>query len=244
MALGLDPRRLAGLLRAPYAPVEGRLAGVAYEARVAIPDYGARIERHYGRNPAALDINFGFRHVGVTLAFEAPVELAVHDQARRLNAGLRALIARFGPVVLRNAHLPERERANGQRNLFQSLSFQVDRGLTQEDCSSLFWRDPFDPFDPVQQAPRSSSTLVLANAAAYLQALKEGQGAHDFKMLYRLFEAADLGPLMGQVLLDLGWRAPAGTGEIALLDNRTVLHSSYYPRPEQKSYPIGVRYLF
>ena len=241
MALGLDPRHLAGLLRAPEAPLEGRLAGVAYQARVAIPDYAARIERHYGRDPAGLGVAFGFRHFGLTLAFEAPVELAVHDEARRLDPGLRALVARFGPVVLRNAHLPERERANGQRNVFQSLSFHVDRGLTQGDCISLFWRDPFDP---VQQAPRSSSTLVLANAAAYLQALKEGQGAHDFKMLYRLFEAEDLGPLMGQVLVELGWRAPVGTGEIALLDNRTVLHASYYPRPHQKGYPIAVRYLF
>jgi hypothetical protein len=49
---------------------------------------------------------------------------------------------------------------------------------------------------------------------------------------------------MGQVLLELGWRAPAGTGEIALLDNRTVLHASYYPRAQQKGYPIAVRYLF
>lgn len=241
MSLGLDPSQLAGLARAPYAPVEGRLAGVAYEARVAIPDYGERIERHYGRDPAGLGVAFGFRHFGVTLAFEAPVEIAVHDEARRLDADLRALIAQFGPVVLRNAHLPGRERANGQHNVFQSLSFHIDRGPTQEDCISLFWRDPFDP---VQHAPRSSSTLVLANAAAYLQALKEGQGAHDFKMLYQLFEAEEMGPLLGQVLLELGWRAPAGTGEIALLDNRTVLHASYYPRARQKGYPIAVRYLF
>ncbi len=128
MALGLDPRHLADLLRAPDASVEGRLAGVAYEARVAIPDYGARIERHYGRDPAGLGMAFGFRHFGVTLTFEAPVELAVHDEGRRLDAGLRALIARFGPVVLRNAHLPERERANRQHNVFQSLSFHIDRG--------------------------------------------------------------------------------------------------------------------
>ncbi len=128
MALGLDPRHLAGLLRAPDAPLEGRLAGVAYQARVAIPDYAARIERHYGRDPAALGMAFGFRHFGLVIAFEAPVEVAVHDADRRLDPGLRALVARFGPVVLRNAHLPERERANGQRNVFQSLSFHVDRG--------------------------------------------------------------------------------------------------------------------
>ena len=55
---------------------------------------------------------------------------------------------------------------------------------------------------------------MLANAAGYLLALKEGQGA------------------------------PAGTGEIGLLDHRTVLHASYDPRPKQKGYPIAVRYLY
>ena len=55
---------------------------------------------------------------------------------------------------------------------------------------------------------------MLANAAAYLQALTEGQGA------------------------------PAGTGEIGLLGNRTVLRASYDPRPKQNGYPIAVRYLY
>jgi hypothetical protein len=241
MALGLDPIRLAGLLRDPHEPVHGRLAGVAYAARVAIPDYGSRLARYYGRDPAALGLAFEFRHFGLTIAFEAPVELAVHDGERRLDEGLRALLARFGPVTLRNAYLPERARANGQRNVFQSLSFHVDRGLTQDDHTSLFWRDPFDP---VQQQPRSSSTLVLANAAAYLQALKEGRGAHEFKLLYQLFETEEVGPLIGEVMVELAWRAPEGMGEIALIDNRKVLHASYYTRPEHKGYPIAVRYLF
>lgn len=241
MALDLDPIRLAGLERDPRAPLDGRLAGVAFTARIAIPDYGARIECRYGRDPRDLGVGFGFRHFGLVIDFEAPVELAVHDEDRRLDEGLRALVARYGPVALRNARLPDRGRANGQRNVFQSLSFHIDRGPTQDDRISLFWRDPFDP---VQRAPRGSSTLVLANAAAYLQALEEGHGEHDFKMLYQLFEAEDLDALIGEVLVELGWRAPAGTGEIAMLDNRTVLHASYHPRPDHKGYPIAVRYLF
>jgi hypothetical protein len=121
------------------------------------------------------------------------------------------------------------------------LSFHIDRGRTQDDNISLFWRDPLDP---VQRRPRSSSTLVLANAAAYLQAVKEGHGEHEFKLLYQLFEDEEIAPLLGEVMVELGWRAPEGVGEIALVDNRTVLHASYYARPTLKGYPIAVRYLF
>jgi hypothetical protein len=45
-------------------------------------------------------------------------------------------------------------------------------------------------------------------------------------------------------MVELGWRAPEGVGEISLIDNRTVLHASYYARPELEGYPISVRYLF
>ncbi len=235
-----DPA-LAALRRDPHTPVEGRLNGTAYSARIAIPDYGACIERHYGRRPGALAMDFPFRHFGLSIVFEKPVELAVHDEARRLDDGLRALLDGFGPVTLGNAYLPERARASGQRNVFQSLSFHVDRGRTQDDNISLFWRDPFDP---VQRRPRSSSTLVLANAAAYLQAVEEGHGEHRFKLLYQLFEDRDIDPLIGEVMVEFGWRAPEGVGEIALVDNLTVLHASYYARPKNKGYPIAVRYLF
>lgn len=232
---------LAALQRDPRRPVEGRLNGAAYSARIAIPDYGARIEKHYGRQLGALAMDFPFRHFGLAIDFDRPVELAVHDDERRLDDGLRALLHRFGPVTFSNAHLPERVRASGQRNVFQTLSFHIDRGRTQEDSISLFWRDPFDP---VQRRPRSSSTLVLANAAAYLQAVEEGHGEHNFKLLYQLFEDAEIDPLIGEVMVELGWRAPEGVGEIALVDNRTVLHASYYAHPTLKGYPIAVRYLF
>ena len=241
MAHGLDPGALVGLQRDPRAAVKGWLADAAYTARIAIPDYRTRIERHYGRNLRTLGVDFGFRHFGLAIEFEAPVELVVHDPERRLDEGLRALVASFGAVMLRNAYLPDRERANSQRNVFPSLGFHIDRGRTQDDHTSLFWRGPFDP---VLLQPRSSSTLVLANAAAYLQALKEGHPEHEFKQLYQLFEEEELGALVGEVLVEMTWRAPEGMGEIALIDNRTVLHASYYPHPENKGYPIAVRYLF
>lgn len=239
--IGLDPRTLSALQRDPGSPFEGRLNGAAYTARIEIPDYGARIEKHYGRQLDALAIDFPFRHFGLSIDFDQPAELAVHDDERHLDDGLRALLHRFGALTLRNAYMPDRVRESGQRNVFQSLSFHIDRGRNQDDNISLFWRDPFDP---VQRQPRSSSTLVLANAAAYLQAVKEGQSEHAFKLLYQLFENEEIEPLVGEVMVELGWRAPEGVGEIAMVDNRTVLHASYYARPKFKGYPIAVRYLF
>ncbi len=56
-------------------------------------------------------------------------------------------------------------------------------------------------------------------------------------------EAEEIGALVGEVLVEMDWRAPQGVGEIALIDNRTVLHASYHPHPEHKGYGISVRYL-
>ena len=60
---------------------------------------------------------------------------------------------------------------------------------------------------------------------------------------YRIFKNEAAHELLGKVLLEHGWNEPSGTGEISLLDNRTVLHASYYRDRVTKGYPIGVRYL-
>ncbi len=49
---------------------------------------------------------------------------------------------------------------------------------------------------------------------------------------------------LGDILVELGWRAPEGVGEISPVDNLTMLHASYHAHPENKGYPIAVRYLF
>ena len=238
---GIGPNQFAGFHSAPEAPVAGRVNGSAYTARIAIPDYAGRIARHYGVDPRDAGVPFGFRHFGVIVEFDEPIELDLYDGERVLDEGLRGIVESFGPLVLRNAYLPERGRLESQRNIFESLRFHIDRGSTQEDCYSLFWRDPFDP---AQRAPRSSSTLILANLVAYLQALKEGGGPHDFKQIYRIFVEEDVAALVGEIMVEQPWQAPEGTGEITILDNRSVLHASYYARDQDKGYPIAVRYLF
>ena len=136
--------------------------------------------------------------------------------------------------------MSEECRAGGQRNIFPDLQFHYDRSPLQENRFSLFSRDPFDP---VQRLPRESSTLILPNLAAYLQAVREGRAPEAGEQAkYSIFGSTELDPLIGDILLELPWDAPEGAGELCIFDNRTVYHASYYR--EAKGYPIGVRYLY
>ncbi len=214
--------------------------GAGFTARIAIPDYDQHVSNHYKKDLTACRKALGFSHFGVIVEFDQPRVLKVHDDDQRLDENLRALIARFGPCLFRNVHLPEQERVSAQRNIFPNLRFHIDRGSTQVDQISMFWRDPRDP---IQAAPRTSSTLLMANHAAYLQALEEGHGEHAFKMNYDFFADKNITGMIGKVLFELPWNAGHGVGEISLLDNRNALHASYYPHASNKGYPISVRYL-
>ncbi len=229
------------LCREPGAPVRGNLGKHGFTARICISNYTENVKRRYGVEATRSVVPIEFPHFGSVFEFDQAVEIPVFDENRVLDQGLRKIVEALGPVILRNAHMPARHRLEGQRNIFSSLKFHVDRGSTQEDCYSLFWRDPFDEF---HKMPRTSSTLIVTNAAAFLQARKEGDPSASFKPLYQLFEKENMSEMIGDVVLEQPWRAPAGTGEITILDNRTVLHASYYARPENRGYPIGVCYLY
>ena len=237
----VEAATLETLRRAPEKPIRGSVSGVGYTARIGIPNHAEKVASHYGAGGDRSAVPIEFPHFGVIFDFDKPVELSVCDDDRVLDQGLRETVEALGPVILRNAYLPKRDRLEGQRNIFPSLRFHLDRGSTQDDRFSLFWRDPFDE---AHRLPRTSSTLIVANAVAYLQAYSEGDRSPQFKSLYQLFETQNLGDIVGKVVLEQAWRAPPGTGEIAILDNRSVLHASYYPRPEDRGYPIGVRYLY
>ena len=117
------------------------------------------------------------------------------------------------------------------------LSFHLDRGYNQDKQYSLFCRDPFDE---VQKDPRSSSTLVAGNRVCYLQKMLEANGvASSLGAQCGLFKDGNLG--IGRIVFEQAWKAPQATGEICIIDNRTVMHASLY-KPS-KDYPIGVRYL-
>ncbi len=228
---------LARLLDRPEVPWRGQAHGAAFEATVMIADHGRRLVAHYGQDAAGA---VPFRHFGLAIAFDRAVEVALHDADRVLDDGLRALAAVFGPVVLRNVVLPPGLRTAEQRNVFANCEFHIDRGANQPDHYTLFWRDPNDP---TQREPRTSSTLVMANGAAYLQACREGQGGDGPKSRYKLLQDTPVAAVAGKVLVEISWQAGVGVGEAAVLDNTTVLHASYYPLPDLRGYPISVRYL-
>lgn len=240
MSLAFLKKIRTDLERQPRGQVSGIFAGAPYTARIAIPDYADHLTRHFNEDLATCKRALDHAHFGVIVDFENPVEVEVHNTDQRLNEDLRALVARFGPTLLRNVQLPPGESATAQRNIFPSLKFHIDRGRTQVEQYSLFWRDPLDP---EQQAPRTSSTLIMPTHAALLQARSEGRSIEKFDQSYNLFKDGYTDELTGKVVLELAWNASQGTGEISVLDNRTVVHASYYRHMINKGYPISVRYL-
>lgn len=240
MCFGLSRESLQDLQQQPANPLRGCTGGADFEMSVMIPEYRRRLVAHYGKDCAGPVTPPPFRHFGLLVAFSNPVELPLHDQTKTLHEELRGLVRSFGPVIFRNVHLPKETRSAEQRNVFAKLEFHIDRAPQQPDHYTLFWRDPFDA---IQRHPRSSSTLVLANAAAHLQAQKEGHESRELKTRYRLFENETVATLVNEVMVEIPWRAAEGVGEVAVLDNTTVLHASYYAHPELRGYPISVRYL-
>jgi hypothetical protein len=79
----------------------------------------------------ALDVKLLFRHFGLTVELETPVELAPHDEVRRFDSGLRALRQRYGSLTVTNAILPDRVRTREQRNIFKYLSYYTDWSKAQ-----------------------------------------------------------------------------------------------------------------
>ena len=79
-----------------------------------------------------------------------------------------------------------------------------------------------------------------------LQAKREcaKSGATDrFSIRYDIFKTQPLDDLLGEIVLDQPWTAATSVGEIAAIDNRTVLHASCYRNTKTAGYPIGTRYL-
>lgn len=245
-------RDIQSLLKRPRDPLVKQYGATELTIRIGIPDYQARISAHYSdifkAAPAPLNesspARIQFENFGLLLDFGEPTEIPVHDDDRRLDENIRGLIARFGPVIFGNAYLPEKIREMKQRNIFPSLRFHFDRGPDQPRPYSLFTRNPFDS---IQREPRDSSTLFVANIVAVLQYLREKRecdlNRHAYAGVYQIFEGLSLNGLIGDILLEQAWDRPRETGELCMLDNRTILHASYYRSRTIKGYPIGVRYL-
>lgn len=247
-----DPALFEPLRQHPEIPVIGSLHGASFRASVGIPHYDRRIAEYYGDiAPAGLNaicetagIPFDLAQFGLIISFERPTEIAVHDDDMVLDESIRTMIARFGPVFFRNATIISDMRDRFHRNVFPHLRFHVDRGSTMPNQYSCFTRDPSDA---QQRPPRTSSTLFIANIVAWLELVRAGiyKPGKDRGAISScdLFRQVDIEPLLGDIVLDQPWTAPAGIGEIGIIDNKTVLHASYHWKGAEKGYPIGARYL-
>jgi len=239
------------LLQRPGTPLEGKLDQSPYKATIVIANFKQRISSHFKTLlPNGLDafchqigIPWQFQHFGILINFERPTELILHDDDRTLDDGLRFLMAQTGPVIIRNAYLSIKHRGYGHRNRFPHLNFHVDRSADQPDHYSMYTRDPTDP---EQIQPRTVSTLLTAKIVGHLQAIKEGIVKSDdvgIKYTYTVFTKEVMDNICGELIIDQPWDEPEGTGEIAMQDNLTCLHASYYRDDRIKGYRIGVRYL-
>ncbi len=249
--LAVAPSALAALQRSPESPVEARVSGRLAQVRIGIADYPQRIAAHYDDlirgNVHAFAKELGapieFRHFGLEIEFASEVEIEMfRDQT--LDAGARDLVATFGPVFIRNAVLPAAVRKEGHRGRFEDLNFHIDRSALQVTQYSLYTRDPDDP---VQRDPRTASTLFIANLVALLQDAREtGVPAAPCDVLpnhHTLFGEEDVRSLVGDIIFEQPWGAPAGTGEIGLQHNALVRHASWYRGNYEKGWPIGVQFL-
>jgi len=238
------------LLETPASAHVFMLQGSRYRLSLGIVGYAQHLQNFYG---AALQagfsqaeslsgIEFCYQHFGLFIHFESPVQITMHSPNDELLGNSRRLIETFGFVAISNAYLPESIRDNGHRNRFPHLNFHRDRNSAQPTPYSLYTRNPFDP---EQCQPRISSTLVTANLVGYLQSMRQGdyEKTRELQSHYDLFGCEDMSEVIGRVVVEQRWDQPLGCGEIAMLDNRKVLHSSYIRQPPAQGYRIGVRYL-
>jgi len=228
------------LLTSPTGISRGRFGGVDYEARIVKRGYRKSVDDHFKAFAPSECKAVEFDDFGVLIVFSKPTNVTIYDDNWVLDAALKGLVKAFGAVFLENVYLSDKQREDGQKNIFPSLAFHVDRGKFFDNQYSMFVRDPKDP---EQHFPRKSGTLIVSNRAAVLQARKEGKGDIDLGARHDLFTGENVEDLFDSVILHQPWAADEGVGEICLFDNRTVLHASYY-KDKQGGYKIGVRYLF
>lgn len=240
------------LLATAEKPVYGHFAGMAYQAKIIIPNYKQRITHFYNQTLKSnldklckdLDIPLVFQHFGLELKFETPMQLRLHNTEMLMPDNLHQIIKEIGVVIIKNAYLDSEHRDMGHRNRFPQLNFHVDRSEKQPTHYSMYTRNPFDA---EQKEPRLSSTLFVAKIIGHLQTAKEKNidpnNPEIKKGSYQIFTKEDMSTLIDNIIIEHAWDEPQGTGEISMLDNINCLHASYYRHPTIKGYKIGVRYV-
>ena len=180
-----------------------------------------------------------FSHFGLKITFPRPVELTLWDGAFVLDDAWRRLLDLHGALFFSNALISQAPNDVPRKNVFANLMFHLDRGPAQPNQISIFSRDPRDPR---QIRRRQTSTLFVTRKTAYLQSMLEKRQIMDFAKTSNLdiFGGENIEELSGRIILEQKWNAPDGTGEIGIINNRTLLHASYYQA--KQDYPIGTRH--
>jgi hypothetical protein len=224
-----------------------------FKLLIAVSGYSEKIITHYStilnvnvRNlcqEAEIAHALNFKNFGLIISFYNACELDLHSQDMVLDSHLKDLVAEFGAVIFRNAYLVSEIKNLYHRNNFPHLNFHTDRGEAHDNKYSFYTRDPFDA---EQQYPREASTIFIDNAVAYLQSHVEGSLRVDEKGRrnhYSIFKhEGKEKDFFGKLILEQRWKEPLGTGEICIINNQTILHSSY-KNGDAHGYRIGARYL-
>jgi hypothetical protein len=252
LAMHFDGSWLEGLLITNKKAISGRHLNVDYDAKIVISDYKIKVASYFKdivngnidefcRNA---ELPFLYTHYGLEIKFRTPTQIDVHDKDQILSPSMKELMQKIGPVTFKNAYFSAALREVNQRNSFPHLNFHIDRNVSMPTRFSVYTRDPFDA---EQKFPRKSSTLFVAYAVGYLQAVREGiidpnksKGVHQS---FEIFRNMNIEHLLGDIIIEQRWDEPEGVGELSMLDNATEMHSSYERICATKGYRIGVRYV-
>jgi hypothetical protein len=224
-----------------------------FKLSIAIKDYSEQVIAHYSTlingdirmlcQQAEIPYALSFKNFGLIISFEKACKLALQSQDMVLDNDLKDLIAEFGAVIFRNVDLVSEIKELYHRNNFPHLNFHTDRGEAHDNKYSFYTRDPFDD---EQKYPRKASTVFIDNAVAYLQSHIEGTlraNETGRRGHYSIFKHdGKETDFFGNLILEQRWSEPEGTGEICMINNLTVLHSSY-KHGFDHGYRIGARYL-
>lgn len=251
LCFSLSPSTTAELRNHPGKKIKSNIGGKNCTIEILIPSYLKQLQAFYKHN-VEFDIRsaqqksgipYSTHHFGLSIYFEQAQELKLHDEDMKFVDGIKSLIKEYGVVIIKNVFLDSEARDMGHRNRFPNLKFHYDRSELQPTVYSLYTRNPFDD---EQKHPRISSTLFIPNLVAYLQSLKEGNdklsSIQGLCSNYDIFHDENMDDVISNVVAEHRWDEPEGVGELSMIDNRTVLHASYYRDGHHPGYKIGVRY--
>lgn len=229
------------LIDNPDKPLILNIGGNKVTCSIAIPDIADKIKKHFSELPEAKDqLNkMSFKHFGFIVEAEKELNLNVYDKDLNINPHLKYIIDTFGVCSIKNIKLENPAGKEFQKNIFPDLMFHIDRGKHFNNQYSLFYRNPDDP---KHRHPRTTTSLIIPNAASHLQAIKENCLTSSSHINCKLFTNEPAGPAIGEYMVEQKWDAPELNGEICFFDNRTVMHASYHRG--NFGYQIAVQYLF